>query len=135
MSSLWGPERLLLSWHLGLSGCYSQFPILHCYTPLFNFLTFCTFPIPDSAPLLPLPLFLPSPSHPLLPLILLFPLLSRTETSTLCSSFLLSFLWSLSCMWVFYSLCLKLFMEALSAMNFPLSPAFIVSHKIGYAVP
>ena len=103
MSSPWGPGRLLLSWHLGLSGCYPQFPIRHCYTPLFNFLTLCTSPpsppIPDSSPLLPPPpfLFLPSPSHPLLPLIILFPLLSRTEASTLWSSFLLSFMWSMSC--------------------------------------
>jgi hypothetical protein len=26
MSSPWGPRSLLLSWHLGLSGCYPQFP-------------------------------------------------------------------------------------------------------------
>ena len=31
---------LLISWHLGLSGCYKQFPVPSCYTPLFNFLTF-----------------------------------------------------------------------------------------------
>ena len=57
MSSPWGPGRLLLSWHLGLSGCYPQFPIPHCYTPLFNFLTLCTSPpsplIPDFTPLFP----------------------------------------------------------------------------------
>ena len=54
MSSLLGPGSLLLSWHLGLSGGYPQFPIPHCYTPLFNFLTLCTSPpsppIPDSSP-------------------------------------------------------------------------------------
>ena len=98
MSSLWGPGRLLLSWHLGLSGCYPQFPIPHCYTPLFNFLTLCTSPpsppIPDS----PFPSSLPPKFLPLLlPLIILFPLLSRTEASTLWSSFLLSFMWSVSC--------------------------------------
>ena len=42
MSSLWGPRRLLLLWLLGLSGCYPEFPISHCYTPLFNFLILCT---------------------------------------------------------------------------------------------
>jgi hypothetical protein len=44
MSSPWGPGRLLFSWHLGLSGCYPQFSIPHCYTPLFNFLTLCSSP-------------------------------------------------------------------------------------------
>ena len=39
MSSLWVPGMLLISWHLGLSGCYKQFPVPSCYTPLFNFLT------------------------------------------------------------------------------------------------
>ena len=33
------PGMLLISWHLGLSGCYKQFPVPSCYTPLFNFLT------------------------------------------------------------------------------------------------
>jgi hypothetical protein len=37
-----GPGSFLLSWHLGLSNGYSQFPTLYCYTPLFNFLTLCT---------------------------------------------------------------------------------------------
>ena len=68
MSSLLGPGSLLLSWHLGLSGGYPQFPIPHCYTPLFNFLTLCTSPpsppIPDSAPLFPLPLHSSSPKPP-----------------------------------------------------------------------
>jgi hypothetical protein len=41
MSFLWGPGRLLLFWHLELSGCYPQFPIHHCYTPLFNLMTLC----------------------------------------------------------------------------------------------
>jgi hypothetical protein len=45
----------------------------------------------------PLPNFLPSPSYPLLPLIILFPLLSRTGATTLWSSSLLSFMCSLSC--------------------------------------
>jgi hypothetical protein len=58
MLSPWWPGRLLLSKHLRLSGCYPQFSISHCYTPLFNFLTLCTSPpsppIPDSDPLFPL---------------------------------------------------------------------------------
>jgi hypothetical protein len=41
ISSLLSPRRLLLSWHLGLSGGYPQFLIPHCYIPLFNFLTLC----------------------------------------------------------------------------------------------
>ena len=44
MSSLWGPGTLLLTLHLWLSDCYTQIPIPHCYTPLFNFLTLCTSP-------------------------------------------------------------------------------------------
>ena len=39
MSSLRGPGRLLLSWHLELSGCYPQLPLPHCYTALFNIMT------------------------------------------------------------------------------------------------
>jgi hypothetical protein len=58
-----GPVSLLLSWHLGISGGYPQFPIPRCYTPLFNFLTLCTSPLspPTTDPdtLLPL-LFLSS---------------------------------------------------------------------------
>jgi hypothetical protein len=99
MSSLWGPGRLLLSWHLELSGCYPQLPITHSYITLFNFLTLSAYlppspPISDSAPPFPpLPhLFLSNPSHPLLPFIILFPTLGKTETSTLWSSFLLSFM-------------------------------------------
>jgi hypothetical protein len=103
MSSLLGPGSLLLSWHLGLSGCYPLFPISYCYTPLFNFLTLCTSPssppTPDPAPCFSStpPFFLPSPSYPLSPVIILFPLLSRTEASTLWSSFFLSFMWSINC--------------------------------------
>ena len=103
MSSSWSPGRFLLSWHVGLSGCYTHIPIPHCYTHLFNFLTLYTSPtpppIPDSPPLFLIPLFLiPSLSHPQLPLVILFPLLSRTdEASTFWSSFLLSFMWSVNC--------------------------------------
>ena len=50
MSSLLGPGNLLGPWHLGLSSGYPQFPIPHCYTPLFKFLTLCTSPL---SPLLP----------------------------------------------------------------------------------
>jgi hypothetical protein len=49
-----GPRSLLLSWHLGLSAGYPQFPIPHCYTSLFKFLTLCipslSPPLPDPAP-------------------------------------------------------------------------------------
>ena len=61
MSPPWGSGRVFISWHLELFGCYPKFPIPHCYTPLFNFLTLCTFPpsppIPNSSPLFPFPLF------------------------------------------------------------------------------
>jgi len=40
-----GPGSLLLSCHLGLSIGYPQFPIPHCYTPPFNFLTLYTSPL------------------------------------------------------------------------------------------
>ena len=99
MSSPFGPGRLLISWHLGLSVCYNLFPILNCYTPLFNFLTFYTYlpspPIPYSSPVFSIPLF--SPSNVLLPFIILFPLLSSSEAYTLWSSFLLSFMRFVSC--------------------------------------
>jgi hypothetical protein len=111
MSSLLGPGSLLISWHLGTSDGHPQFPIPHCYTPLFNFLNLCI--SPPSPPTLdsdththththtplysPLPpIFLPSPSYPLPPVSILFPLLRRPEASILWSSFFLSFIWSVS---------------------------------------
>jgi hypothetical protein len=70
MSSPWGPRRLFLSWHLGLSGCYPQIPVSHCYIPLFNYLTLCTSPpsppIPDSPPIFPFPHFPSSQVSPTL---------------------------------------------------------------------
>ena len=90
ISSPLGPGSLLLSCYLGLISGYPQFPIPHCYTPLFKFLTLCISslspPIPDSAPS-----FSPSPSSlppkSFLPSIscILFPLL-RTEAPTFWSS-------------------------------------------------
>jgi hypothetical protein len=73
MSFPLSPGSLLLSWGLGLSVSYLQFPITHCYTPLFNFLNICTSLLSPSTPnpthlpfcSSPLSLFLPSPSHPL----------------------------------------------------------------------
>ena len=59
MSSLWVPGMLLISWHLGLSGCYPKNPIPDCYTPLFNFLT--SVHIFHLLPYLILLLFPPSP--------------------------------------------------------------------------
>jgi hypothetical protein len=98
------PGSLFLFWSLGLPSCYLQFPIPHCYTPLFNFLSLCTStpspPRPNPAPLFPRPpLSLPSPSHPLLPMIMLFLLLSRTEALTFWSCLLLEFhmLYKLNC--------------------------------------
>jgi hypothetical protein len=95
---LCGVFQLMSSpWDLGVS-CFSgiwnflvatpQFSIPHPYTPLFNFLTLCTSP-----PSPPIPDYGPLPSQ--------FsssqaPLLSRTEASTLWSSFLLSFMWFMS---------------------------------------
>jgi hypothetical protein len=58
---------LLLSWYLERSGGYPQFPILHSYTFLFNFLTLCisppSSPTCDSATYFPLCLLL-SPKVP-----------------------------------------------------------------------
>jgi hypothetical protein len=72
-SSLLGPGKLLLPWHLGLSGGCTQFPIPHCYTPLFDFPALCTTPLSpsilDTAPFflfpscLPPNSLLPSNSH------------------------------------------------------------------------
>jgi hypothetical protein len=104
ISSLLSSGSLLISLHLGLAGHYPEFPIFHCYTPLFNFLTLFisspSLPISDPAPFpLSPPLFHPSPSNPLLAVSvnILFPLLRRTEAATFCSSFFLSFIWSVNC--------------------------------------
>jgi hypothetical protein len=99
ISSLLDLGSLLLSWHLGNAGGYPQVPISHCYTPLFKFLTLCISSqsplIPDPVPLFSHspPLFLPSPSNPLSPVSILFPILRRTEAHTLWSSLFLSFMW------------------------------------------
>ena len=80
-----GSWNLLDPLHLGLSSGYSQFPILHCYIPLFKFLRLC------SSPSLLLHLIsLPLPHE-----IIFHPLLSRTEASALWSSFF--GLYSVSC--------------------------------------
>jgi len=101
-SAILGPGNLLGPWHLGLSSGYPHFPLLHCYTPTFKFLTLCTSPL--SPPLLncPLPLPLLSPSQiPLFlnfPEIILFLLLSRTVVSTLSCDLLSS--WASYGLWV-----------------------------------
>ena len=43
MLSPWDPGRLLISWHMGFSGYYLQFPIPYYDTALFNFLTLLIF--------------------------------------------------------------------------------------------
>ena len=103
MPSPLGHESLLLSWNLGFSSGYSQFPF-YCYSPSFSFLTLCTSPpsspIPDPASLLPSPsLYHPGPSLHLPPMIILFPIL-KTETSIVWFSLFLSFIWSVSCIMV-----------------------------------
>jgi len=103
ISSLLVPGSLMLSWHLGLAGGYSQFSIPHCHTPLFKFLTLCisflSHPIPDLAPTFSpsSPHFLLSRFHPLPPVSILFPILRRIEASILLSFFFLSFMWSVDC--------------------------------------
>jgi hypothetical protein len=103
MSSPLPNGSLLLSCLQGLFDGYSQFHVSHCYTPPFNFPTLYTSPpppsppTPDPAPLFTHPLlFLSSPTHSLPPVSILFPILSRTEASTLWSSFFLSFIWSVN---------------------------------------
>jgi hypothetical protein len=102
MSSPLGPRRLLLSWHLRRSGCYPSSP-----SPIAADLCSIFWPsvhLLHLHPYLILPLFSPPSSlllksllPSLLHLIILFPLLRRTEASALCFSFLLNFMWSLSC--------------------------------------
>jgi hypothetical protein len=66
MSFLLGSGNLLHPWNLWLSSGYPQFPLPHCYTHQFHFLTRCTFPIspstPDPARLFPLSSSLPQRS-------------------------------------------------------------------------
>ena len=95
---------LSLPGFLGLSSGYSQLSIPHCHISLFIFLTLRTSLLTFQYLILsPLPFFhlppisLPGPSLPLPPMIILFPLLCRIEAFTLCSSFFLSFIWSVNC--------------------------------------
>jgi hypothetical protein len=73
ISSLLGPGSPLLSWNLGLSGGYLQFPILPihlCSNSWPSVYHFCLLPylILPSTPFPSFPhLFLPGPSHPLSP--------------------------------------------------------------------
>jgi len=72
MSSLLGPGDLLGPWNLGIFSGYYQFPLPHCYTPTFKFLTLCTSPLSppmsELVPLFPSPSFsFLDPSLPLLP--------------------------------------------------------------------
>ena len=88
--------------HLGLSSVpLPLLPIPHCYIFLYfpGLLNFSpvSFHI-QSYPLLfsSLPFSQPGPAFPLSPMIILFPLLSEIEASTLWFSFFLSFIWSVS---------------------------------------
>lgn len=95
MSSLFSTGKFLDSWHLGFSSSYPHFPIPHYYTLPFTFLTICTFPpsphVSEPGLLFPTPSFLPSRSLSPSTSEDDFPLLSRTEVSTLVISFLLEF--------------------------------------------
>ena len=77
MSSLLGPGRLLLSWHLGLSGCYPpvphppllyisvQFPDPLYISSISSHTLFCSpFPLPPSFFIVPLPLTCMEARHP-----------------------------------------------------------------------
>ena len=58
MSFLLCPGKGLGPWHQGLSSGYCQFPLPHCYTTPFKFLTLCTSPstpVCDPASLFPPP--------------------------------------------------------------------------------
>ena len=96
MSSLLGSGNLLYLWHLGLSSVYPHSSLLHTSVQFPNLLYFC----PVYSHTLSCPLFVlfpfqvpPSLYFPWL----FFPLLSRTEASTLGSLFFLHFIWSVSC--------------------------------------
>ena len=102
MASLWCPGMLLFSCHLKLSGsipsslsptaihsCSIFWPSVHNL----HLLSYLNLPLFSCPP----PLFLSSLSHNLLHLIISFPILHRTEASTLWPSILLSFMWSMSC--------------------------------------
>jgi hypothetical protein len=99
MSSLLGHGNYLGPWHLGLSSGYSQFPLPHCHTPTFKFLTLCI-SLPSELPhLFPLPLLtLPDPSLPLLPTDCSLPPTKYCSIYTLVwSSFILDFILSVGC--------------------------------------
>jgi hypothetical protein len=89
-SSQLDPGSLSFSWSLVPSSGYPQFLIPYCYIFLFNFPTLCTFllslPVPDTAPLVSFPSYLPLRS-PLPPpsLIILFP--SQALRSYICLSY------------------------------------------------
>jgi hypothetical protein len=92
----WDTLAFLASGTFWLLVPVSRSPLLHTSVQFPDCLHISsTPPTPNSAPFPPI--FLPSPSHPLLPLSILFSLLSRTEVSTLWSSFLLSFICFVSC--------------------------------------
>jgi len=107
ISSLLGPGRLLLSWHLELAGGYPSFPspstkhlCLNSWPSVYHpwFLPYLILPFSFS------PSFLPLKSSHSLPLVsILFPFWRRTEASTFWTFFWTSYrLWIVS--WVFWAL-------------------------------
>ena len=109
ISSLLGPENFLLAWHLGHSSGYLQVPfptaIQLCsisWPSVLLTISSHTWPyFPFSSPPF---LSLPCPSLPLPLMIILFPLLIRSESSTLFffSSWVSYGMWVVS--WVFWTL-------------------------------
>ena len=103
MTSPLGPGSLLLPWHLELSRGSSHLLPTHCYIFLLIHLAtwkpFLLLPKPEPFSLFNLPFSSPTYDSPSLWLQELFcsPLLSGIKASTLWTSLLLKFIWSMSC--------------------------------------
>lgn len=102
MSSPLGVGSLSDSWCLGLSSALPCSLPQHCCIFLLIFLSLSLGFSPVSThtchcPLFSLPHLSPNSLPSLLPMIILFPLLSGTEAPTLRSFFFLSIIWSVTC--------------------------------------
>lgn len=100
MSSLLGPEKLLCSWHLGLSNSFSQYPSPTSKHLLSNSWHSVLFPLSSliwTIPCFSLPVLSPL-QIPVFPEIIFFLFLSRTVASTLWNKLLSS--WVLYCLGV-----------------------------------